>query len=55
MIKSCKLTEQDVKRLCELKTATEATTDSEVIRKALREYHKKIFADAPSVDGNSQN
>jgi len=51
MIKSCKMTEQDVKRLNELKVATEASTESEVIRQALREYHKKIFATPPSVDG----
>ena len=53
MIKSCNLTEQDVSRLAELKTATEAPTDSEVIRQAIREYHKKIFAASPSVDGKA--
>jgi len=51
MIKSSNLTEQDAARLAELKTATEATSESEVIRQAIREYHKKIFAATPSIDG----
>ena len=50
MIKSSNLTEQDAARLAELKTATEATSESEVIRQAIREYHKKIFANILSVD-----
>ena len=49
MIKSCNLTEQDASRLAELKTATEATSDSEVIRQAIREYHKKFFADTLTI------
>lgn len=53
MIKSCNLTEQDATRLAELKTATEAPTDSEVIRQAIREYHKKIFVSLPSIDGKA--
>lgn len=50
MIKSCNLTEQDASRLAELKIATEAPTDSEVIRQAIREYHKKIFGENLSMD-----
>lgn len=53
MIKSCNLTEQDATRLAELKTATEAQSESQVIREAIREYHKKILANSPSMDGKA--
>ena len=43
MIISVDITEQDKKRLDELKNVTEALTRSSVLRNAIREYHKKIF------------
>ena len=50
MIISVDITEQDEKRLNELKTATEAATRSSVLREAIREYHKKIFKNRLTAD-----
>ena len=54
MIKSCDLNDRDANRLSELKRALELNTTSDVIRFAIRELHKKIFAASPSMDGNGK-
>lgn len=53
MIKSCNLTEQDVKRLSELKVAMESTSESEIIRQAIRELHKKFLPSGLSMDSSA--
>lgn len=44
MTVSVNLQKSDIKRLDEAKILTEAVTRSEVLRTALREYHKKILS-----------
>jgi hypothetical protein len=44
MLKSFDLTDNDVKIIQELKTATGAGSAREVVRRALEEYHKKILS-----------
>ena len=46
MIISVSVSEQDEKRLLELKKATESSSISGVIRDAIRAYHKKILPDS---------
>ena len=46
MIISVNVSEQDEKRLLELKKATESSSISGVIRDAIRAYHKKILPDS---------
>lgn len=43
MIVSVDMKDGDVQRIKELKNRLEASTRSEIIRAALREFHKKIF------------
>ena len=52
MIISADYNESDVQRINELIIATEASSRSEVLRDALRDYHKKILGTIPSMDGN---
>ena len=54
MIISFDATEQDEKRLLELKVLTEASTRSNVIRDAIRFYHKKILQESlTTVNGSN--
>ena len=50
MIISVDLKPNDLKRLKELKTATELPTQSEVIRTAIRELHKNFLPQSLSMD-----
>lgn len=49
MIISVSVSEQDEKRLLELKKATESSSISGVIRDAIRAYHKKILPESLTV------
>ena len=53
MIISVDITEQDKIRLDELKKVTEASTRSDVLRAAIREYHKNFFAARLTVVNNN--
>ena len=53
MIISVDITEQDVKRLNELKIATESATRSSVIREAIRFYHKFFLQNPLSTDSKN--
>lgn len=52
MIVSVDLKKIDKDRLEEAKKLSEATTNSEVLRAALREYHKKILTSSLTIDRN---
>ena len=49
MIISVDITEQNKIRLDELKKVTEASTRSDVLRAAIREYHKNFSAANPTT------
>ena len=52
MIISADYSENDIQRINELINETEASSRSEVLREALRDYHKKILAQKSSIDRN---
>ncbi len=55
MIVSVNLHKSDIRRLNEAKALTEAVTKSEVLRTALREYHKKILQNLLSIEREPAN
>lgn len=44
MLKIFDLTENDIQKIQQVKTITGAGSAREVVRRAIEEYHKKIFA-----------
>ena len=52
MIISVDYSENDIQRINELINETEASSRSEVLREALRDYHKKILTQKSSIDRN---
>lgn len=54
MIVSVDLKTADKKRLDEVRIMSEATTNSEVLRCALREYHKKFLDNSLSIVRNGR-